>query len=112
MPEDYSSAAVTFDPTASLASRRFCFRALFCCGFHARAVTRRATMKRYIIERDLPGIGSKGQGELKGAAATSNDALSKLQGKAQWVQSFVTDNKTFCVYLAENEEAIREHARI
>ena len=69
-------------------------------------------MKRYVIERDLPGVGKMDQGELSGAAATSNDALAKLSGKAQWVQSFVADDKTFCVYLAEDEEAVREHSRI
>jgi len=69
-------------------------------------------MKRYVIERDLPGVGKMGQGELSGAAATSNDALAKLSGKAQWVQSFVADEKTFCIYLAEDEDAVKEHARI
>jgi len=69
-------------------------------------------MKRYVIERDIPGVGSlKGQ-DLQGAAAKSNDALAKLGGKAQWVHSYVADNKTFCVYLAEDEGAVREHARI
>jgi hypothetical protein len=50
--------------------------------------------------------------QLKGAAATSNEALARLGGKAQWVQSFVADDKTFCIYLAENEEAVQEHARL
>jgi hypothetical protein len=50
--------------------------------------------------------------ELKGAAATSNQALAELAGKAQWVQSFVADDKTFCIYLAESEDAVQEHARI
>ncbi|AZT83616.1 DUF4242 domain-containing protein [Marinobacter sp. NP-4(2019)] len=69
-------------------------------------------MKRYVIERDLPGVGNMTGEELKVAAATSNDALAKLEGKAQWVQSFVADDKTFCIYLAENEEAVQEHARL
>lgn len=69
-------------------------------------------MKRYMIERDLPGVGCLDGQELKQAAATSNDALSQLSGRAQWVESFVADDKTFCIYLAENEEAVREHARI
>lgn len=69
-------------------------------------------MKRYIIERDIPDVGALDAGQLKGAARTSNDALAKLGGKAQWVESFVADNKTFCVYLAESEEAIHEHARV
>lgn len=69
-------------------------------------------MKRYVIERALPGVGQMAQDELKDAATTSNAALSQLAGKAQWVQSFVADDKTFCIYLAENEEAVEEHARI
>lgn len=69
-------------------------------------------MKRYVIERELPGVGSLSGEELKGAATTSNDALAQLTGKVQWVQSFVTDDKTFCVYLAEDEDAVQEHARI
>ena len=69
-------------------------------------------MKRYVIERDLPGIGGMNREQLKGAAATSNDALAKLAGKAQWVESFVADNKTFCVYLARDEAIIRKHAEI
>jgi len=69
-------------------------------------------MKRYVIERELPGVGNLTGEELKGAAATSNGALSQLAGRAQWVQSYVADNKTFCIYLAEDEEAVKEHARI
>lgn len=69
-------------------------------------------MKRYVIERELPGVGKMTGEELKGAAAQSNGALAALAGRAQWVQSFVADDKTFCVYLAEDEEAVKEHARI
>jgi uncharacterized protein DUF4242 len=69
-------------------------------------------MKRYVIERDVPGIGNLNRAQIKDAAATSNGALAKLTGKAQWVQSFVADDKTFCVYLAEDEAAIHEHARL
>ncbi len=69
-------------------------------------------MKRYVIERDIPGVGSLNAEQLKEAARTSNAALAKLNGKAQWVQSFVAGDKTFCVYLAESEEAVHEHARV
>ena len=69
-------------------------------------------MKRYVIERDLPGVGSLKREQVKDAAATSNGALAKLSGKAQWVQSYVADDKTFCVYLAEDEAAVHEHARL
>jgi len=69
-------------------------------------------MKRYVIERDLPGVGGMNSEELKDASATSNQALAELVGKVQWVQSFVADDKTFCIYLAEDEEVVQEHARI
>ncbi|TFH87573.1 DUF4242 domain-containing protein [Billgrantia azerbaijanica] len=69
-------------------------------------------MKRYIIEREIAGVGQLVGEELKGAAATSNAALAQLGGQAQWVESFVTDDKTFCIYLAEDEETVREHARL
>ena len=69
-------------------------------------------MKRYVIERDLPGVGSLNREQLKGAAATSNSALDKLAGKVQWVHSYVVDDKTFCIYLAESESAVKDHARL
>jgi hypothetical protein len=69
-------------------------------------------MKRYVIEREIPGVGSLTPQQLKEAAAKSNDALAALAGKAQWVHSYVADNKTFCIYLAESEAAVRDHARI
>jgi hypothetical protein len=69
-------------------------------------------MKRYVIERNLPGVGSMNREQLKEAAATSNSALEKLSGKAQWVQSFVVDDKTFCIYLADSEASVHDHARL
>ena len=54
-------------------------------------------MKRHVIERDLPGIGSLNREKVKGAAATSNGALAALAGKAQWQHSYVVDDKTFCI---------------
>ncbi len=69
-------------------------------------------MKRYVIERDLPGVGSMNREQLKDAAATSNAALAKLAGKAQWEQSFVVADKTFCIYLADGEASVREHAKL
>jgi hypothetical protein len=69
-------------------------------------------MKRYVIERDLPGVGGMTSPQLAAAAAKSNDALAKLDGKAQWIQSYVTGDKTFCIYLAENEVAVQEHASL
>ena len=69
-------------------------------------------MKRYLIERDLPGVGSLQAQELRDAAQKSNEALAALKGRVQWVESFVADDKTYCVYLAEDEAAVNEHARI
>jgi hypothetical protein len=73
---------------------------------------RRHTMRRYVIERDLPAIGTADATALRDAARTSCDALAKLAPSVQWEHSYVTHNKTFCIYLAANEEAIREHARL
>ena len=69
-------------------------------------------MKRYLIERHIPGVDKLDAEGLKEASATSNAALAKLEGKAQWVHSYVVEDKTFCVYLAEDEAAVREHARL
>jgi len=69
-------------------------------------------VKRFVIERDIPKIGDSSQEELTGAAGTSNAALAKLAPRVQWEHSYVTGDKTFCIYLAEDEEAIREHAQI
>jgi hypothetical protein len=69
-------------------------------------------MKRYMIERELPGVGQLKSNELSGAAAKSNAALDELKGRAQWVHSYVAGDKTFCIYLAADERAIHEHARI
>jgi hypothetical protein len=69
-------------------------------------------LKRYVIERDIPDIGAASESDLSGAASTSNSALAKLAPRVQWEHSYVAANKTFCVYLAEDEDAIREHAKI
>lgn len=69
-------------------------------------------LNRYVIERDIPGVGAMTSKELCGAAQTSNAALAKLMPKVQWQHSYVTGNKTFCIYLADNEDSIREHARL
>ena len=69
-------------------------------------------LKRYMIERNIPGVGAMTRDQLRGAAETSNAALCKLGPAVQWQQSFVTKDKTFCIYLAESEEAVQEHARL
>ena len=70
-------------------------------------------MKTYVIERDIPGVHTLNAEQAKGAAATSNAALAQLgSSRVQWVESFVTQDKTFCVYMAENEAVVREHAKL
>ncbi len=69
-------------------------------------------MKRYVIERDLPGVGSMSENELRQASSTSNSAISQLFPRVQWQHSYVTAEKTFCIYIAEDEDAIRQHAEI
>jgi hypothetical protein len=68
-------------------------------------------MKKYIIERSIPGVGSLNRDELHAASTTSCVTLDELGPDIQWVYSFVTDDKIYCVYLAENEQLIREHAQ-
>lgn len=69
-------------------------------------------MKKYMIEREIPGVGAMNSDEIGGAAKASNEALKELAPDVQWLQSFVTGAKTFCVYLAEDEDAIRKHAEL
>jgi hypothetical protein len=69
-------------------------------------------MRKFIIEREIQGVGAMDSCGLADAAKTSNKALAELAPRVQWQQSYVTADKTFCVYLAEDEEAIREHARL
>jgi len=69
-------------------------------------------LKRYVIERDIVGVGTMNEEELSGASATSNDALAQLTPRIQWSHSYVAGDKTFCIYFAEDENAIRDHARI
>jgi hypothetical protein len=69
-------------------------------------------MRKYIIERDIPKVGSFDREQLCGAARTSNAALAQLAPDIQWVDSYVADNKTFCVYFAKDEAVIRKHAEI
>ena len=67
-------------------------------------------LKRYLIERDIPGIGGMSIVELCGAARASNRAIEQVGGAVQWQHSYVAGDKTFCIYLAESEDKIHEHA--
>lgn len=68
-------------------------------------------MHRYVIERTVPGAGQMDDAALAGIAGKSNGVLRDLGPDIQWVQSYVTDDKITCVYLAANEAIVREHAR-
>lgn len=67
-------------------------------------------MPKYIIEREIPGAGNLSPEELQGASKTSCGVLQEMGPQIQWVQSYVTDDKIYCVYIAPNEEAVKEHA--
>jgi len=69
-------------------------------------------LRKFVIERDLPAVGSLEREQLKAAAAKSNAALKELGPSIQWVESYVAGDKTFCIYLAENEDIIRKHSEI
>ena len=69
-------------------------------------------MRRYLIEREMPKVGQADAAGLRDAAKTSNKALASLGPDVQWVESFVADDKTFCVSLARDEAIIRKHAEI
>jgi hypothetical protein len=68
-------------------------------------------MPKFLIERELPGAGQLSAGDLQGVSQKSCTILQELGPQIQWVQSYVTGDKIYCVYLAPNEEIIREHAR-
>ena len=68
-------------------------------------------MPKYIIEREIPGAGKLSAPELKAISQKSCSVLNKLGPQIQWVQSYVTGDKVYCVYIAPNEAAIREHAQ-
>jgi hypothetical protein len=68
-------------------------------------------MPKYVIEREMPGVGQLSADQLRGASQTSCSVLNKLGPQIQWVQSYVTDDKIYCVYIAPNKEMVEEHAR-
>lgn len=69
-------------------------------------------LRKFIIEREIPAVGSLEREQLRGAAAKSNEALREIGPDIQWVESYVANDKTFCVYLAKDEGVIRKHAEI
>ena len=69
-------------------------------------------MPKFVIERNIPGVGSLSERDLKAVAQKSSRVLKQMGSNVQWVQSFVTADKTYCIYIAPNEEAIKEHAAL
>ena len=69
-------------------------------------------LRRFIIERDIPSVGTLEREQLRDAAAQSNAVLTQLGPDIQWVESYVAGDKTFCVYLAKDEDIIRRHAEM
>jgi hypothetical protein len=68
-------------------------------------------MPKFVIERDLPGASGWTEAERRSVAQQSNKVLREIGPQIQWIQSFVTDDKLYCVYLAPDEATIRDHAR-
>ncbi len=68
-------------------------------------------MPKYVIERDIPGAGELSPQDLRAISQKSCGVLSRMGPQIQWVQSYVTSDKIYCVYIAPNEEMVREHAR-
>jgi hypothetical protein len=68
-------------------------------------------MKKFVVERNLPGAGNLSPEELRDISQMSNKVVIEIGNQYQWVESFVTEDKIYCIHLAESEEDIREHAR-
>jgi hypothetical protein len=68
-------------------------------------------MPKFVIEREIPNVGKMSSEQLKAVSQTSCGVLREMGPQIQWVQSYVTDDKIYCVYIAPDEEAVREHAR-
>jgi hypothetical protein len=69
-------------------------------------------LRKFIIERDIPQVGTLERDQLREAAGKSNSVLRQLGPDIQWVESYVAENKTFCVYLAKDEQIIKKHAEL
>jgi len=69
-------------------------------------------LRRYLVEREIPGIGGMSIVELCGAARASNQAIEKLGSRIQWQHSYVAGDRSFCIYLADGEDTIHAHAEL
>jgi hypothetical protein len=68
-------------------------------------------MPKYVIEREIPGLGDASAKDLRAVAQKSNAVLAELAPQVQWVQSYATQDKMYCIYVADDAESVREHAR-
>jgi hypothetical protein len=99
--------------------RNFLFAILLFTGFASMAQTatnnlktkKTVEMKTYLIEREIPGAGKLTPAQLKAISQTSCSVLKEMGPQIQWIHSYVTGNKIYCIYKAQNEELIREHAK-
>ena len=99
--------------------RNFLFAILLFTGFASMAQTstnnlktkKTVEMKTYLIEREIPGAGKLTAEQLKAISQTSCGVLKEMGPQIQWIHSYVTGNKIYCIYKAENEDLIREHAK-
>jgi len=89
----------------------FLFAGLITKAQTTSTITKNNAMKTYLIERDIPGAGKLSAADLKGISQKSCSVLQEMGPQIQWIQSYVTGNKIFCVYKAENEQLLRDHAK-
>ena len=68
-------------------------------------------MRKYVIEREIPGIGGSSEADLQGISQKSCGVIEALGPRIQWIESYVTGDKIYCIYMADNEEIVREHAK-
>jgi Protein of unknown function (DUF4242) len=68
-------------------------------------------MPKFVIERDMPGADELSAADLQGISQKSNEVLDSMAGRAQWLQTYVTDDKLFCVYIADDAATVEEHAK-
>lgn len=99
-------------------TRFACLVALVFCCYQSYAQStpssvekKEAVLKTYLIERDIPGAGNFTPADLKGISQKSCSVIKEIGPRIQWMQSYVTGNKIFCVYKAENESLLKEHAK-
>ena len=69
-------------------------------------------MKRYVIERDIPGLGKSSLEELSAAATETNNSIKETGNRVRWEHSYIVDDKSYCIYLAESIQALEAHAKV